>query len=113
MPTARGSPPWGCADVPTVPTDPQRLLVAASNARFFCRQRRSVFRAVLCGDRGAGGAHGLEGVDVVGAVVAAAVDDEGGRAGDGAEVGAVDVLYDPRGAGMLLEILCEAGRGRA
>ncbi len=54
----------------------------------------------LGGDRRADarGAHGRgERADVVGAVVAAAVDEERRRAGDAAEVGAVDVLGDARG----------------
>src|SRR5204862_88995 len=58
---------------------------------------------------GAGDTHDLrERLDVVGAVVAAAVDEEGGRAGDVAEVGAVNILGDPGGAGVLLEIVDEA-----
>ena len=46
--------------------------------------------------------------DVVAAVVAAAVDEEGRGAGDTAEVGGVDVLGDPRGAGALAEVLTES-----
>src|SRR5438105_4058080 len=42
--------------------------------------------------------------DVVGAVVAAAVDEEGRRAGHVAEVGAVDVLGDAGRAGTALEV---------
>ena len=48
-----------------------------------------------------------EGVDVVGAVVAPAVDEERRRAGDAAQVGRVDVLGDPGGAACRL-----AGRSR-
>src|SRR5262249_17012695 len=46
--------------------------------------------------------------DVVGAVVAAPVDEEGRRAGDAAEVGAVDVVGDPRRADAVAQIRGEA-----
>jgi hypothetical protein len=45
---------------------------------------------------GAGGLHGArERRDVVGAVVAAPVDEEGRGAGDAAAVGRIDVFLDP------------------
>jgi hypothetical protein len=57
--------------------------------------------AELGRDRGSGtgGAHSVrERADVVGPVVVAAVDEEGGCAGDGAQVGAVDVFGEPADA---------------
>src|SRR5436189_6204560 len=48
-----------------------------------------------------------EAVDVVGAVVAPAVDEERRRAGDAAEVGAVDVVGDLRGADARTKVVCE------
>ena len=51
----------------------------------------AIWALVLGGSDGVG-----ECVDVVDAVVAAAVDEEGGRAGDAALVGARDVLADTR-----------------
>src|SRR5581483_4361172 len=61
-------------------------------------------------DRGAGARSPdclFQRLDVVGAVVAAAVDEEGRGAAHVAEVGAVDVLCDPRRADMGLELLGE------
>ena len=49
-----------------------------------------------------------EGVDVVDAVVAAAVDEEGRRAGHRALVGARDVLADPRGVLSPAQLVGEA-----
>ncbi len=40
--------------------------------------------------------------------MASAVDEEGGRAGDAAEVGAVDILGDAGGAGVLAQVVGEA-----
>src|SRR5438094_2788900 len=48
--------------------------------------------------------------DVVGAVVAPAVDEEGGRTGDAAQVGAVDVLGDARGTSVLAQCIREPFR---
>ena len=48
-----------------------------------------------------------EGGEVVGAVVAAPVDEEGRGAGDAAEVGALDVLGDSVGAGVLAQMVGE------
>src|SRR5919106_4398172 len=44
-----------------------------------------------------------QGRDVVGAVVASAVDEEGGGAGDAAQLRAIDVLCDTSGAGVLTQ----------
>jgi hypothetical protein len=49
-----------------------------------------------------------EGGDVIGAVVASPVYEEGRRAGDAAEVGAVDIIRDPGGAGVLAKVIGEA-----
>ena len=48
-----------------------------------------------------------EGVDVVGAVLAAAVDEESGGAGHSAGGGRVDVFGDARSAHMTAQILAE------
>ena len=56
--------------------------------------------------RGADG--GRERGDVVRAVVTTAVDEERRRAGDAAEVGAVDVVGDARGADAVAKIVREA-----
>src|SRR2546429_6607711 len=57
------------------------------------------------GGAGARDAHRLrERGDVVRAVVAPAIDEERGRAGDVAEIRAVDVFGDATGTGVLLEI---------
>src|SRR5918996_4388001 len=44
-----------------------------------------------------------QGGDVVGAVVTSAVDEEGGGAGDAAQIRAIDVLRDTPGAGVLTQ----------
>jgi hypothetical protein len=54
-----------------------------------------------------------EGADVVRAVVAATVDEEGRRAGDAAQVSAVDVLGDARGAVVVAQEGGEALDGEA
>ncbi len=51
--------------------------------------------------------------DVVGAAMAAAVDEERRRAGDAAEIGAVDVLRDPRRAGLIRGVRPRTDRARA
>ena len=57
----------------------------------------------------AGGMYRLgEAADVVGAVMAAAVDDERGRTGDVAEVGALDVLGNAVTHPVRLEFIAEA-----
>jgi len=61
------------------------------------------------GGRGFGGQDGAgECGDVVAAVMAAAVDEEGRGAGDAAQVRSVGVLGDPRGAGVLAKVLTES-----
>jgi hypothetical protein len=50
-----------------------------------------------------------EGVDVVGAVVPLSVNEEGGSAGDAAEIGRFDVLGDAGGVGTDIEVIAEAG----
>src|SRR3954449_6043510 len=56
-----------------------------------------------------GEAHGRrERVDVVGTVMAAAVDEEGRRAGDAAQVGTVDVVRDPRDVRVRAQLRLEA-----
>src|SRR5919201_5391129 len=57
------------------------------------------FDADRCGD----------GVDVVGAVVALPVDEEGGGAGDAAEVGGFDILRDAGRVRTSVEVVDEAG----
>src|ERR1035441_7033856 len=64
---------------------------------------------------GRGGGCGLGGPDgggecgdVVAAVVPAAVDEEGGGAGYAAEVGGVDILGDPCGAGAFSDVVAES-----
>ena len=80
----------------------------------------------MLGDRSLRTRHayrGRERGDVVGAVVAAAVDEEGRRTGDAAQVGAVDIFGDAGSAGVLLQLVGEpldveaelarrSGRGR-
>jgi hypothetical protein len=57
----------------------------------------------------AGGTHGLgERVDVVGAVVATAVDEEGRRSVDATEIGAVDVVGHARHADPFAQVVREA-----
>src|ERR1700733_551638 len=67
--------------------------------------------AVMSG-RGGPGFGGQDGAgecgDVVAAVMAAPVDEEGRGAGDATEVGGVYVLGDPRGAGPLAQVLTES-----
>ena len=60
-----------------------------------------------------GGHRGAERVDVVGAVVAAAVDEEGRRAGDAALVGAGDVFADPRRVLAAVQLVAASARRRA
>ena len=84
--------------------------ITARKATYSFTRRDCASRLVL-GDRGAGASgldRRLERRDVVGAVVADAVDEERRRAGHLAEVGAVDIARDPSGADMMLDVVGEA-----
>src|SRR5438094_759727 len=77
----------------------------------FVGRRVAEERRVSGGNRGpgTGGSYGRrKGVDVVGAVVAAAVDEEGRCPGDTAQVGAVDVFGDAGSADVALHAVGEA-----
>ena len=92
-----------CERDPRASRSPGRRYCGASD--------RHLNAASVVGDRGLSAGHAdcsRERGDVVGAGVAAAVDEEGGRAGDAAEVGAVDVLGDAAGARVLAQVSLEA-----
>src|SRR5919201_3510226 len=92
-------PPDYRAVLVTTRVNPSRV---AASARVLLGRSRRNGGPSACGADCAG-----ELVDVVGAVVTAAVDEERWRAGDPAEICAVDVLRDASCADVMLEIIAE------